>query len=105
MENNTPLEALPDITAKNDYARYPREAGLRILLLALIFLTGNFFIPQREYLIPFNITLAAALFFNLVVITLNLKYSHKPAVPVVALTGNLHSWQCFAFHGRRGKSA
>jgi signal transduction histidine kinase/DNA-binding response OmpR family regulator len=89
MGNNTPLEALPDITAKNDYARYPREAGLRILLLALIFLTGNFFIPQREYLIRFNITLAAALFFNLVVITLNLKYSHKPAIPVVALTGNL----------------
>ena len=102
MENNTPLEALPDITAKGDYARYPREAGLRILLLALIFLIGNFFIPQRENLIPFNITLAAALFFNLVVVTLNPKYS----VPVVRPGWRpcIHG-SALPFHGRRRKSA
>ncbi len=89
MENNVPFEALPSITSEGENALYLRETGLRLLLLALVFLLGNFFLPRREGLVTLNIVLAVALLFNLAVIYLNRKYRHLTAVPVVALTLDL----------------
>ncbi|MCK9418569.1 MAG: ATP-binding protein [Nitrospirae bacterium] len=89
MENDIPLEALSDMPSEGENAWYSQEAGLRLLLLALVFLTGNFFIPQRESLVPINVVLALALLFNLAVIFLNRRYGRMPAVPAVILTGDL----------------
>lgn len=86
MENNKHLEALQDIPSDGENENYPQNASLRLLLLALIFLTGNLLVTHRENLLYLNIALALALLFNLAVIHLSRSYS---VLPEAALAGDL----------------
>ncbi len=90
MNNDTKInesfDALPNLPAESGNKLYPQEEGLRLLLLLLVFLTVNFFVVQRQNLLPVNVVLALTLLFNLAIIYLSRKYT---IIPDIALTGDL----------------
>ena len=85
-ENYETFEALPDLPAESGNNIYPQEAGLRLILLFLVFLTVNFFVTPRQNLLHVNLVLALTLFFNLAVIYQSRK---RILIPDIALTGDL----------------
>ena len=77
-ENRDGLKSLPEAQAESEVENYPLNAEIRLVLLAGVFLAGNFLVTHRENLWQFNIALVLTLVLNIAVINICKRYRVMP---------------------------
>ena len=77
-ENRDGLKPLPEAQAESEVENYPLNAEIRLVLLAGVFLAGNFLVTHRENLWQFNIALVLTLVLNIAVINICKRYRVMP---------------------------